>query len=147
VAIALQIVNLSGTYILSFSPIALALEDTLNIPNSFNWKRVVMRSSVVALEVLICLAIPDFGLIINLIGGSATTICTFVLPPLMYMKLCDMKGDWPTVSLPLWERIFLIEIILVGVLGGICATTSAAYAIVQNAFDKSCFTNFNECCA
>ncbi|CAL4084210.1 unnamed protein product [Meganyctiphanes norvegica] len=147
IAIGLQIINLIGTYIISFNPVAQAFEDVLNIPNSFNWKRVVMRSSIVVLEVVICLAIPDFSLIINLIGGSATTICTFVLPPLMYIKLCDMKGNWPKVSLPLWERVYLIEIIIVGILGGVCATVSAAYAIIQNAFDKSCFTSFNDCCA
>ncbi|CAL4076256.1 unnamed protein product, partial [Meganyctiphanes norvegica] len=143
IAIGLEIINLIGTYIVSFNPVALAFEEMLNIPNEFGWKRVSLRTGIVVLEVFICLAIPDFSLILNLIGGSATTLCTFVLPPLMYMKLADMKGEWPTWSVPLWERTYLIEIIIVGIVGGICATISAVGAILAKSFDNSCFTNFN----
>ena len=51
-------------------------------------------------EVVIGLAVPDFGAILNLVGGSTVTICSFLLPPLMYLKLVDAQpgpGDK-------WER-------------------------------------------
>lgn len=40
-------------------------------------------------------SLPQFGVILSLIGGSTITLLTFVLPPLFYMKLCSMKRpDW-----------------------------------------------------
>ena len=66
-------------------------------PTEFGMKRILLRSSIVIIEMIICLAIPDFGLILNLIGGSTVTLCSFVLPPLMYMRLVDNCTDpkWP----------------------------------------------------
>nr|XP_053644909.1 uncharacterized protein LOC128697302 [Cherax quadricarinatus] len=108
VAIALQIVNLLCTFIISCNPVSQTIEDVLNIPHNFNWRRCVVRSVTVLLQMLICLAIPDFGLILNLIGGSLITLCTFVLPPLMYMRLIDdHSGPWKHRTMAMWERIFL----------------------------------------
>ncbi|XP_047477832.1 amino acid transporter AVT1D-like [Penaeus chinensis] len=145
IAIILEIINLLSTFIISFNPVAQSLEDILNVPNKFCLKRVLLRSSMVMLQMLICLAVPDFGLILNLIGGSCITLCTFVFPPIMYMRLMDMEGEpsWPKRKLPLWERVYLIEILIVGVVGGICSTVSAVIAILDPAgFEKNCFVNF-----
>lgn len=145
IAIILEIINLLSTFIISFNPVAQSLEDILNVPNKFCLKRVLLRSSMVMLQMLICLAIPDFGLILNLIGGSCITLCTFVFPPIMYMRLMDMEGEpgWPKRKLPLWERVYLIEILIVGVVGGICSTVSATIAILDpDSFQKNCFVNF-----
>ncbi|XP_063606378.1 uncharacterized protein LOC134781217 [Penaeus indicus] len=145
IAIILEIINLLSTFIISFNPVAQSLEDILNVPNKFCLKRVLLRSSMVMLQMLICLAVPDFGLILNLIGGSCITLCTFVFPPIMYMRLMDMEGEpsWPKRKLPLWERVYLIEILIVGVVGGICSTVSAVIAILDPAgFQKNCFVNF-----
>ncbi|XP_069960261.1 uncharacterized protein [Cherax quadricarinatus] len=112
----------------------------------FNWRRCVVRSVTVLLQMLICLAIPDFGLILNLIGGSLITLCTFVLPPLMYMRLIDdHSGPWKHRTMAMWERIFLVEIIIVGVIGGVCSTITAVYEIVEASFQESCFTTFSHC--
>ncbi|XP_037788594.1 amino acid transporter AVT1D-like isoform X2 [Penaeus monodon] len=145
IAIILEIINLLSTFIISFNPVAQSLEDILNVPNKFCLKRVLLRSSMVMLQMLICLAVPDFGLILNLIGGSCITLCTFVFPPIMYIRLMDMEGEpsWPKRKLPLWERVYLIEILIVGVVGGICSTVSAVIAILDPAgFQKNCFVNF-----
>ncbi|XP_069960260.1 uncharacterized protein [Cherax quadricarinatus] len=146
VAIALQIVNLLCTFIISCNPVSQTIEDVLNIPHNFNWRRCVVRSVTVLLQMLICLAIPDFGLILNLIGGSLITLCTFVLPPLMYMRLIDdHSGPWKHRTMAMWERIFLVEIIIVGVIGGVCSTITAVYEIVEASFQESCFTTFSHC--
>ena len=52
---------------------------------------------MVLVQVLIGLAVPNFDKILNLIGGSLITLCTFVLPPVMYMKLVNDRSDktWP----------------------------------------------------
>ncbi|XP_053644795.1 uncharacterized protein [Cherax quadricarinatus] len=146
VAIALQIVNLVCTFIISCNPVSQSIEQLFHIPHNFNWRRCVVRSVTVLLQMLICLAIPDFGLILNLIGGSLITLCTFVLPPLMYMRLIDdHSGPWKHRTMPMWERIFLVEIIIVGVIGGVCSTITAVYEIVEASFQESCFTTFSHC--
>ncbi|CAL4068119.1 unnamed protein product, partial [Meganyctiphanes norvegica] len=85
VAKSLQIVNLVGTYILSFNTIGQALEDMLGLPKNFCWQRVVLRTSLVCIEVLIGLGLPDFGKLLDLIGGSIVTTTTFILPTTTYM--------------------------------------------------------------
>ncbi|XP_066969016.1 uncharacterized protein [Macrobrachium rosenbergii] len=143
IAIGMQIINLLSSYIVSFNPVAQSLEEMLEIPNKFGWKRVLLRSGLVIGQILICLAIPSFSKILNLIGGSCITLCTFVYPPLMYIKLMDMEGHWPKKEIPFWERIYLIEIMIVGVIGGICSTISALAAILApGSFAETCFTNF-----
>ncbi|KAA0203467.1 amino acid transporter ANT1-like [Hyalella azteca] len=145
VAIVTEIINLLGTYLISFNPIGQSFEEMLKIPNKFCVKRVAMRSSVVLIEVLICLAIPDFGLILNLIGGSTVTLSSFVLPPIMYMRLVDNADNtkWPKRSIPLWLRIALWEIVLIGAIGGITSTVFAVIDILNpDSFGKSCFVDF-----
>ncbi|XP_037788596.1 amino acid transporter AVT1B-like [Penaeus monodon] len=145
IAISLEIINLVSTYVISINPVVQSVEEIFNIPNKFGIKRVLLRSSMVVVQMLICLAVPDFGLILNLIGGSCITLNTFIFPPLMYMKLMDQKDpNWPERTLPLWERVYLIEIICVGVVGGIAATISAFIAILDpNNFGMNCFVNFS----
>lgn len=145
-AIVMEIVNLIGTYIISFNPIGQGFEEMFNVPGHFGWQRIVLRSSIVAIEMVICLAVPDFGLILNLIGGSTVTLCSFVLPPIMYMKLVDNcdNPNWPKRVIPLWERVALWEIVIVGSVGGIASTVSAFIAIIDpDSFSQSCFTNFS----
>ncbi|CAL4073596.1 unnamed protein product [Meganyctiphanes norvegica] len=144
-AIALEVINLIGTFLVSFNPVALAFEEMLKIPNNFCWQRAALRSGMVLFEVLLCLAIPDFSLILNLVGGSATACATFVLPPLIYIRLHGMKGDWdpPKWKLPAYEKAYLLFIAGVGVIGGICATIAATWAIIEQSFTQSCFTHFN----
>ncbi|XP_076030196.1 uncharacterized protein LOC143018587 [Oratosquilla oratoria] len=143
VAMIMQIINLIGTYVISFNPISQTFEDFLAIPNRFCWKRCALRTSIVVFEVFIGLAVPQFGKILNLVGGSTITLCSFVLPPLCYMKLCSLKKDngEPERQLPLWEKAYLWEIIVVGLVGGVASTITALYEIFKpGAFDGSCFS-------
>ncbi|KAG7173281.1 Amino acid transporter AVT1C-like 1 [Homarus americanus] len=111
----------------------------------FGWKRCVLRSAILIFEVVVGLAVPDFGKILNLIGGSTVTLCSFILPPLMYMKLVDDKSNpsWPQRQIELWERMLLWIIVGVGVVGGIASTISALIAILSpDSFSTSCFSDF-----
>lgn len=143
VAICLQIINLMSSFIVTFNPVAQSIEGSLSIPNKFCLKRVLMRSGLIIGQIIICLAVPSFSKVLNLIGGSCVTLCTFVYPPIMYMRLMDMEGPWPKRELPTWERIYLIEIVIVGVIGGLSSTISALSAILApGAFQQSCFVDF-----
>ncbi|KAG0724217.1 Amino acid transporter AVT1D [Chionoecetes opilio] len=162
VAIAMQTVNLLCTFLLSSNPVYQAMEEVCGVGKRFGVGRCVLRTVIVVTQILIGLAVPNFGTILNLIGGSLITICTFVLPPVMYMRLVNDTSDksWPKRSMPLfktpfpppaprsippWERVVLVEAIVVGVVGGILSTLTAAYDLVETSFKSNCFTDFNHC--
>ncbi|KAA0187648.1 hypothetical protein HAZT_HAZT000522 [Hyalella azteca] len=114
-AMALQIINLLGSYVIGFNTVTQAFEDILNIPQNFGVKRIVTRTSIVWLQAIIGLAIPDFSLILNLIGGPV----------------------------PFWMRVALIEIVIIGAIGGTFSTVSAIVEIVNTPFSASCFADFS----
>ncbi|KAB7494716.1 Amino acid transporter ANTL1, partial [Armadillidium nasatum] len=144
IAISLEIVNLLGTFLIVFNPICQIGEEILNIPRKFGVKRMAFRTALIVFDLIVALGIPDFGLILNLVGGSTVTICSFLAPPAMYIKLVDDKSnpEWPQRIIPTWGRIFLYEIMLVGFVGGICSTGSAIYGIINSDFSTSCFADF-----
>ncbi|KAK3856981.1 hypothetical protein Pcinc_036737 [Petrolisthes cinctipes] len=146
VAIAMETINIVGTYIISFNPVAQSLEQAFNLPSRFGWQRCVLRTSLVIIQIFIGLAIPNFGKILDLLGGSLITFVTFVLPPLMYMKLIDDKNPkWRERNIETWERMYLIFIMTVGIVGGILSTITATYEIIVTSFDNTCFLNFKDC--
>ena len=61
----------------------------------FTWKRAFVRSVIVLMALFIGLSVPSFSVVLNLIGASATAIASFIVPPLLYLRLTSMKGDWP----------------------------------------------------
>ncbi|KAA0203466.1 hypothetical protein HAZT_HAZT010690 [Hyalella azteca] len=149
IAMVLDIINLLLTNIICFNPVAQAFEDIFRVPNSFNWRRVVLRSSIVIFEATVALGVPDFGAILNLIGGSTIAILSFIFPPLMYMRLMDMQKDktWEVEAyektIPLWERIYLWMIVVVAAIGSITSTVSALIVILDpDTLGASCFSNF-----
>ncbi|XP_071531714.1 uncharacterized protein [Panulirus ornatus] len=144
-AIVMEVINLLGTYIISFNPIGQMFEDMAGIEMKFGWKRCLIRSAILVFEVVIGLAVPDFGKILNLIGGSTITICSFVLPPLMYAKLVDVKNpNWPKREIEVWERVLLWMIVAVGVVGGVTTTVVAFKEILSpNSIGLSCFIDFS----
>ena len=91
---------------------------------AFSWKRCVLRSCLMLLILGIAEAIPKFGPILSLIGGSTTTCLTFIFPCLFYLKI--VKGH-----VPLHIRVLMYEIILVAVCGGVAASYSAIKSIIQ----------------
>ncbi|XP_068201695.1 uncharacterized protein [Palaemon carinicauda] len=135
-------VHLIFAFIILFNPVAQFLEDCLGVPREFGWRRCCLRSSIVVLEVLLGLAIPDFGAILNLVGGSTIAFMSFVLPPICYLRLCDSRDESgnPRRQVGLIERSVLIGVLILGVIGGVVTTYTASSAIVSpGALQRSCF--------
>ncbi|RXG54760.1 Lysine histidine transporter 1 [Armadillidium vulgare] len=110
VAIAFEIFNLLGTFIITLSPVFQALEAIFGVPSEFGLKRVTIRTGLILCELFVALAFPDFGLIVNLIGGSAMCCLSFILPPIMYLRLIDDK----THEVCTEDYTFMAENIFVG---------------------------------
>ena len=69
--------------------------------SAFNWKRCAFRTTIVFLLLFIAECLPNFGSLLDLIGGSTVTLLTFVFPPFFYMRLVDVsseKQEWQTRS-------------------------------------------------
>lgn len=57
----------------------------------FNWKRCTLRSIIIALAVMIAELVPQFDLVMGIIGGTLTGPLIFILPPLFYHRLIRME--------------------------------------------------------
>jgi len=117
-------------------------EEALGIPKTFNWKRCAFRTSVVFFLLFIAECLPNFGSLLDLIGGSTVTLLTFVFPPFFYMRLVDSSQEnkeWKNRSISKLERGYCWFVIIFGVVGGSCATYNAVKNIVENNFTLPCF--------
>jgi len=139
----LFMLNLTTSMVSVISPVYQQLEDSIGIPSEFNVRRVLFRTAMMVLNVLIGETVPSFGKILNLIGGSGLTLMTFILPPILYLKLTSMtspEGKWEKIEVPTWEKILLVEIIVIATVGGTAATYSAIVDVLDPAsFTSSCF--------
>lgn len=57
----------------------------------FNWRRCFIRSFIVALTVVIALLLPQFDVVMGIIGGTLTGPLIFIFPPLFYQKILKME--------------------------------------------------------
>ncbi|KAF0293885.1 Amino acid transporter AVT1A [Amphibalanus amphitrite] len=116
----LFMINLSASLLSVISPVYQELEDRIGIPLQFGWKRVLFRTGMMAINVLIGETVPSFSKVLDLIGASALTLMTFIMPPILYLRLTSHTdgGRWPKIEVPLWKKIILVEIIVVATLCG-----------------------------
>ncbi|GIY87877.1 hypothetical protein CDAR_499711 [Caerostris darwini] len=119
------------------------LEEFFKVPKSFGWKRIALRSAIMLGVVFVAQSVPRFGKILNLIGGSLTTLTSIIFPCLFYFKLCGQQDPtWPNRNISLYEKIFMIIIIGCGIVGGGISTYSAIMDIVEpESFRPPCYVN------
>ena len=152
------LLHLITTFPIITNPPTQAFEKLLHIPPHFNWKRCAFRSFSVLSLLFIAESVPSFGAILDLVGASTVTLLTFVFPPYFYIKLVDASSLNPLWEqrevfnlayfpndvylirvLPLWERIYCWLLILVGVTGGVCSTTTAVIKIITSQLSRPCY--------
>ncbi|CAH2000369.1 unnamed protein product [Acanthoscelides obtectus] len=140
--------HLVFAFLIVMNTVVQDIEELFKIPREFGWKRCLTRTTVVVCCIIVGETIPEFDKILSLIGGSTITLLTFVFPPYFYKKLCDREEPgWDRVrQIPLFERIYIWNLILIGILGGAASTFSAIKAIAaQDSFTKPCWWHlFND---
>ena len=101
---------------------------------AFNVYLISFRTAIVGVMLLICSANQNFGAILDLIGGSAVTLLTFVFPPLLYLLLAsDSFLCCPA------ERHYCFFVIFLGLFGGAVASGFAVFDMVNfNGTNLSC---------
>jgi vesicular inhibitory amino acid transporter len=136
------LLHLISAFPIITNPPAQIFEEMLNIPSDFNWKRCVFRSVSVLVLLFVAESVPSFGAILNLVGASTVTLLTFVFPPFFYLKIADatigVKGIQER-RVPLWERIYCWVLIVIGILGGACATYNAMSDIIATSLSVPCY--------
>jgi len=136
------------------------------------------------LIVVVALAVPHFGVVLNLVGATTIAVSNFVFPPLFYLLLSRQKsrsdgyianGDvnttandeeklltsqdsgnfpylpsddndarWENFEVPFHEKVIFIEIMLIGIVGGIASVYSAILVLVDGSsgFTAPCFSDW-----
>ncbi|XP_037087053.1 amino acid transporter AVT1B-like [Pollicipes pollicipes] len=142
----LFMLNLSASLLSVISPVYQELEQRIGIPPEFGVRRVLFRTAMMAVNVLIGETVPSFSKVLNLIGASALTLMTFVMPPILYLRLASNTdgGKWKRIEVPVWEKILLVEIVLVATGCGIISTYSAIADILDpDSIASSCLIHIN----
>lgn len=57
----------------------------------FSVKRVVIRTTIVALQVVISEFLPNFDALMDIVGGTITGPLVFILPPLLYRRMVQLE--------------------------------------------------------
>ena len=90
--------------------------------------------------------LPNFGAILDLIGGSTVTLLTFVFPPTFYLLLrrsARRTGDSADTgkkgTLRLLETCYCVALVVMGVFGGSLASYSAVKEIFNTDFVPPCY--------
>uniref|UniRef100_W8BPZ0 Vesicular inhibitory amino acid transporter n=1 Tax=Ceratitis capitata TaxID=7213 RepID=W8BPZ0_CERCA len=87
----LMALQLCFSIIVGSTAMFLQIENYLQIKEAFSWKRIVLRSTVVGLEVLIAEFVPEFDVLMDIVGGTIVAPLVFILPPLLYRRISQME--------------------------------------------------------
>lgn len=106
------------------------LEQTLNVPYDFNWKRCAVRSGFMLLSLMMAASIPSFQSFLSIFGGMLTALVNFLLPLGIYVKLCKL----PETSVTITNAQVAINILVMtfAVLLGASSSISGIYNVVNN---------------
>lgn len=99
----------------------------------------ILRTFLVLAAWGVAVGIPDFGILLAVVGSLAPTILAFVLPPLFHLAL-----KWRLTSVP--KKIFHISLLVVGLLASTLATGINLYEAIENGGGPtSCHTILSSC--
>ncbi|CAI2351813.1 unnamed protein product [Caenorhabditis sp. 36 PRJEB53466] len=135
-----------------FNPLNQEFEECLNLSHNFGWQRIFSRAFVMVSVVFVAESIPNFGVLLDLVGGSTVTLMALVLPILFNFSLTTIKKKRENKEDE--ERITVKEIfqnsdkikLLLNILilvfatfGGIAATVSAVQTMLNSEFSAPCY--------
>lgn len=94
-------------FVMLVNPVNQQLEALLNAPIYFSWQRIVIRTAIIVLVVVVATVIPNFGPVLSLAGGTLFSLLNVIFPILFYCKLANRMG---------WlKEVFLALIIIISI--------------------------------
>ncbi|XP_064638885.1 uncharacterized protein LOC135494650 [Lineus longissimus] len=140
VAQILLTLHLLFEFVIVINPVLQEIEGALKVPQRIGIKRIVIRTLFTCAILFVAETIPKFGNLLSLVGGTTTALLSFFFPVFFYNKLCDSINR----QIPLHQRVFHYEIMIVAVLIGIAATYAAVEGIVNpNSFVSPCYVDIS----
>lgn len=140
-----------------FNPLNQEWEELLNVPQEMGIKRVLARSAMMVAVVFVAETVPNFGVLLDLVGGSTITLMALVFPIVfnLYLSAGNKKHGGLVAAqneevVTLKEiyqytprfKLFLNGAVLVfGILGGLAATISAMNAMINSDFSPPCYSS------
>ncbi|EDW16467.1 sodium-coupled neutral amino acid transporter 1 [Drosophila mojavensis] len=91
VMLILMSLQLCFSVTVASSAMFMQIENFFKLPETLCCKRILIRSCVLALEVLVAEFVPSFDALMNVIGGTITGPLVFILPPLLYRRIRRME--------------------------------------------------------
>lgn len=104
-------VSLFFTYPMMLFPVTHLLDKTLGLANAPH-KGNLMRLALVALTGVVVSAVPNFAVLMSLIGATCCTLLAFILPASFHLSIFKQR-------LPRRQRYFDIMLIVLGVVGSV----------------------------
>lgn len=147
---------------------------SLLLLSGFSFKRVIIRTCLLLTMMFVALSVPHFGVILSLVGATTIAGTNFIFPPLFYILLSRQKlpaneefmdseedllldpnneqtherieyyPEDTKIIIPLHIKVLLIEIILIGVVGGTASVYSAVSSLIDGSsgFTTACYLNW-----
>ncbi|CAJ0951070.1 unnamed protein product, partial [Mesorhabditis belari] len=138
-----------------FNPINQSFEELMKVPHDFCWQRVAARTFVMACVVFAAESVPNFGPLLDLVGGSTITLMALIFPCVFNLCLCagkekykgeEASKDEEPVSLsdileytPKKKLLINLLVLLMAVIGGCAATFSAVDTMMNLEFHPPCY--------
>uniref|UniRef100_A0A915CSL2 Amino acid transporter transmembrane domain-containing protein n=1 Tax=Ditylenchus dipsaci TaxID=166011 RepID=A0A915CSL2_9BILA len=139
-----------------FNPLNQEWEELLNVPQDMGVKRVLARSAMMVAVVVVAETVPNFGVLLDLVGGSTITLMALVFPIIFnlylvagrrkHAGLVAAQNEEPITLKEIWaytpsSKLLLNGAVLVfGILGGLAATLSAMNAMISSEFSPPCYS-------
>jgi len=140
----LFLLHLITAFPILMNPPSQFFEGLLKIPATFGPRRIIFRTLVIALLLLLALSLPDFGAILDVIGSTTVTCLNFIFPPLFYLFLADkakQNKEWTPRPVSLAVRIYCWHMVIVGLAGGVMSFISAVTNVGEAlSGGESCWT-------
>ncbi|XP_071798705.1 uncharacterized protein [Asterias amurensis] len=107
------------------NPLFQYVEERLDIPKEFSWRRMLSRSTIIFLEVFVAESIPRFGLLATLVGGVVSPMLSLAAPCLCYLRLRSIetpddfkksKGIWMLETVVCWLISAFTPVIMIAIM-------------------------------
>jgi vesicular inhibitory amino acid transporter len=138
-----------------FNPLNQELEELLNIPYHFGWQRFVTRSGMMVAVVIVAETVPNFGVLLDLVGGSTITLMALIFPVIFnffttaantkYNGALANKDETPLTfkeaieNTPKHKIIVFSLILFFAIVGGGTASISAMGTMLNSEFSQPCY--------
>lgn len=143
------------TVTIVLNPLNQDIEDLVRCPQHFGWQRMLVRTATMLAIVFVGESIPNFGPLLDLVGGSTMTLASVILPCLFYLFLISAQikaretgknHSQATIKdifvyAPRRTLVISIFIMCVGIAGGVAATFSAVVELSTTSFLLPCYLN------